>query len=53
MRDFNHDNKIDSRDHALFDLANSSRTNRGSGGGCGTFFIVIIIALLILKGCSS
>lgn len=43
MRDMNHDNKIDSRDHALLDIANESgRTSRpsrssgtGSSGDCG------------------
>lgn len=57
MRDMNHDNKIDSRDHVLFDIANgSSETNRssgtGSGGGCGPIMFAIIITILLIKSCS-
>lgn len=58
MRDMNHDNKIDSRDHALFDIANGSggtgRPSRSSGtgssGGCGSIVFAIIITVLLIKG---
>lgn len=58
MRDMNHDNKIDSRDHALFDIANGSgKPSRSSGtgpsGGCGSTIFAIIITILLIKSCSS
>lgn len=60
MRDMNHDNKIDSRDHALFDIANGSgetgrpsrSSSTGSSGGCGPIVFTIIIAALLIKSCS-
>lgn len=57
MRDMNHDNKIDFRDYALFDIADGScgtgrpRRNGGNGssGGYGPIVFAIINTVLLVK----